>query len=762
MKKIKLLLVSLAVMSLFVACPDPDQPTPPPPPPPTPLSKVTFKPTDKYVKSGSYITLTSKEKGDIYYQLVPAGGEATLTKDNYTTAGTKFNKGVAITENATLYAIAVKDGATSDVVSAEYKIPVPTEDSDAVKLHDMILPAGSGKNGAKTVPAWSKAANALATDLPEVVTGFTTPESNYTKLSGATNRTTALMAAVDKANTDKSLDNLPIKNVIVVFTDGWGESGVVASREHYKIQGQENKGLFMDHLPYHAPVNHDSYVRPYGSGDEEKAVWKYDAANNDWNVKFYNETENPKNVYETTDSTAGGSALNTGYTTYYQGCAVDTHGTEVKSILELAREKGMLVGNVTNDYLTDATPATVGIHSPKRKDSNLINGRMFITSPDWIMGRGGFSGFMGSGDPFGTFAGHEYSASYDGMTKSMLEQWFTANKTKLQAWATAMLKEYDGKTAAANYDFKNWKADRNMQQYSTVKAALEALATDGTIRPYIPLGEDPANHYDYNPDAFNKKTGKYEVAPKIGYKIGYGNKPGYEVAFPNYAEMVASTLYALDKRGKAENRGFFAFIENTSSDGWGHAQRALDVLNETQITDEAIAIAAKYVLENPNTLMIVCADHETGGIKYKSGWETNAAGGNIYSTTSGHSGEPTPFFAFGASANVYFSDIPNFDMSQWTPDEKAAYAMGTIYPAPNTWGENGTGQEAQTTATPAAGPAYPKIIRNRQIGIRLGKALGYTNYGDLNGNGVLDPATEGDSIVDVEGAKIASNKVTLN
>jgi len=637
-------------------------------------------------------------------------------------------------------------------------------DSDLKKLHDMILPAGTGA----TVPAWTVADDGVK-DLPAFVTGFLEKgpapaelkegsegyelyNDKFIKYNGKTNRTPELKAAIRKANDENFFDDKEVKNVLMIFCDGWGESHLQASKKYYG-------DVIVDELPYHAAVNHNSY--PKQDSSDAEFGWTFDEPTRTWSPVGKSKATGLSDT-TCTDSTAGGSALNTGYTTYYQGCAVDTHGTEVKSILELAREKGMLVGNVTNDYLTDATPATVGIHSPKRKDSNLINGRMFITSPDWIMGRGGFSGFMGSGDPFGTFAGHEYSASYDGMTKSMLEQWFTANKTKLQAWATAMLKEYDGKTAAANYDFKNWKADRNMQQYSTVKAALEALATDGTIRPYIPLGEDPANHYDYNPDAFNKKTGKYEVAPKIGYKIGYGNKPGYEVAFPNYAEMVASTLYALDKRGKAENRGFFAFIENTSSDGWGHAQRALDVLNETQITDEAIAIAAKYVLENPNTLMIVCADHETGGIKYKSGWETNAAGGNIYSTTSGHSGEPTPFFAFGASANVYFSDIPNFDMSQWTPDEKAAYAMGTIYPAPNTWGENGTGQEAQTTATPAAGPAYPKIIRNRQIGIRLGKALGYTNYGDLNGNGVLDPATEGDSIVDVEGAKIASNKVTLN
>jgi len=751
-------LTAMLATSLFIACGDEGGDTPgkepKPEPQPTGLTKPTFSPTAGYVPVDQVVSLKSKEKGDIYYEIVKGAGKdvtATITPENCTTVGTKYSKVITIKETVTIFAYAVKDGEVSPVAKSQYKIPVVPADADVGKLHDMILPAGTGA----TIPAWGKN-NPVATDLDPVVTGFTTPESNYTVLNGKTNRTKKLHDAIDAANAAKAFDDLEVKNVIVVFTDGWGESGVVSSKEYYN-----NGVLTMDHLPYHAPVNHDSFIRPYANSTEEKYVWKYDVANNDWNIKYYDETVDHTTSVETTDSTAGGSAINTGFTTYYSACAVDTNGTEVASLLELARQKGMLVGNVTNDWLTDATPATVGIHSPKRKDSEIINGRMFIASPDWTMGNGGFTSFL-KATPFTNFSGHEYSAAFDGMSDSMLKQWYTANTKngKLQSWAAAMLKEYDGKTVdASKYDInKSWKTDRKLQQFGTFAAALTAIDADDGVRPLVSF--DKSHKFEYTPGSFSKVTGQYAVAPSLGYKLGYGNEKGSEETFPNFAEMVASTIYALDAKAQKQNRGFFAFIENTCSDGWGHAQRQYDVMNETQMTDEAVAIAAKYVLENPNTLMIVCADHETGGVDFSGeGWEKDYT--KIKSTTGGHSSRPTPLYAFGASANKVFGDIPAFSTAEWTATEKAAYAMGTIYNIDPTAWTDPNKQECAPNVQPAKGDKYPKILRNRQEGIRIAKAMGFDHFGDLNGNGLLD-ADESDSVVDVAGTKIGTKKITRN
>ena len=140
-------------------------------------------------------------------------------------------------------------------------------------------------------------------------------------------------------------------------------------------------------------------------------------------------------------------------------------------------------------------------------------------------------------------------------------------------------------------------------------------------------------------------------------------------------------------------------------------------MNEVQCFDEGVAIALKYVLENPDTLLVVTADHETGGLQYKKNWETNYK--KIVSRDNGHSSEPVPVIAFGAKADLFPKRV---DTKDWTPTDWAEYIRGE-----------------------RAGTDYS--YQNRQTGILIGKAMGFEKFGDLNGNGILDPDTESDSVI---------------
>lgn len=708
--------VSLALLTAFafMACSDDPESEPS-------VSAVKIIPDTKYVESGkTTITMKAEKGSEIYYEVVPGKGKATITGSNYTEY-TKYTSGITITENSTIYAVSVKNGNASAVVSHEYKVPrIPTS-SDINELHSMILPSGTGYE----IPAWTKAADAYATDIPKVVTGFTTKESYYTELNGETNRTQKLIDALDAANDSGYFDDREVKNVIVVFADGWGESHTLGSRQYYN-----NGVLVLDHLPYHAPVNHDAY----GNAKDGKDTWTYDADNNDWNIS--GSIVPAKTSFDTTDSTAGGTAINTGFTTYYSACDVDIKSTEVRNIFDLAREKGMLVGNVTNDWLTDATPATVAIHSPKRKDSVMINGRMYIASPDFTMGRGGFSDYVGKPDLFKKFKSHEYAAQDPGH----LEQWYKANTAnkRLQNWAKLLLKEYDNKEIDPDtYDIAaNWTDDRKLVVVGNLEDAF--TASNAGKRPLVSYGDNPKNSYDYEPKKFD--SGSYEIAPCIGYKLGYDTLNG-EKGLPNYAEMVAATLSILDSKAKAQNRGFFAFIENTCPDGWGHATRQYDCLNEVQMTDEGVAIAVKYVLENPDTLLVITADHETGKIEYDENWDTDYK--KIFSRGGGdHSSEPVPVYAFGAGAKKFWGDCVRPDMSTWTATDKAQFVMGKVYPKAKAWTNP---HEAEATDA-----KFPKILRNSTTGIRIGKAMGFDKFGDLDGDGILDPVEEADSVMSYE------------
>ena|GEM_PF-4317894 len=68
-------------------------------------------------------------------------------------------------------------------------------------------------------------------------------------------------------------------------------------------------------------------------------------------------------------------------------------------------------------------------------------------------------------------------------------------------------------------------------------------------------------------------------------------------------------------------------------------------MKEVQSTDETVAIVLKYVLEHPDTALIVTADHETGNTTLKSGWETDF--NRITAGSGNHSDQLVPVFAIG-------------------------------------------------------------------------------------------------------------------
>ncbi|MBO4280112.1 MAG: alkaline phosphatase, partial [Spirochaetales bacterium] len=123
---------------------------------------------------------------------------------------------------------------------------------------------------------------------------------------------------------------------------------------------------------------------------------------------------------------------------------------------------------------------------------------------------------------------------------------------------------------------------------------------------------------------------------------------------PNLQQMTAYALKWLDEQDKNNNdeKGFVVMIENTYTDHFGHGNQPLDgsantygIVKEVQSTDEAVAIALKYVLEHPDTALIVTADHETGNTTLKSGWETDFT--RIVADSGSHSAQNVPVFAIG-------------------------------------------------------------------------------------------------------------------
>jgi len=76
--------------------------------------------------------------------------------------------------------------------------------------------------------------------------------------------------------------------------------------------------------------------------------------------------------------------------------------------------------------------------------------------------------------------------------------------------------------------------------------------------------------------------------------------------------------------------------------------------------DRAIGEALAYQARNPETLVVVVADHETGGLAIEE------HDGELVAkyTTSGHTGQMIPLFAKGPGADAFAGLIANYRVGE--------------------------------------------------------------------------------------------------
>lgn len=81
-------------------------------------------------------------------------------------------------------------------------------------------------------------------------------------------------------------------------------------------------------------------------------------------------------------------------------------------------------------------------------------------------------------------------------------------------------------------------------------------------------------------------------------------------AEPSTAEMTAAALRAL---AQDSPKGFVLLVENENTDTASHANDAPSLMRALWAFDDAVKVALEFQRRNPDTLVIVTGDHETGG-----------------------------------------------------------------------------------------------------------------------------------------------------
>lgn len=112
-----------------------------------------------------------------------------------------------------------------------------------------------------------------------------------------------------------------------------------------------------------------------------------------------------------------------------------------------------------------------------------------------------------------------------------------------------------------------------------------------------------------------------------------------------------ATKLALQKLSKNDT-GFFLMVEGSQIDWGGHNNEAAYLISELLDFDETLGVALDFAKQNGETLVIVTADHETGGFTLSS---DDGDYNKIKPTfsTGGHSGTMVPVFAEGPGASLF-------------------------------------------------------------------------------------------------------------
>ncbi len=127
--------------------------------------------------------------------------------------------------------------------------------------------------------------------------------------------------------------------------------------------------------------------------------------------------------------------------------------------------------------------------------------------------------------------------------------------------------------------------------------------------------------------------------------------------------LEAMTWKAIETLSKDKD-GFFLMVEGSQIDWGGHENNAEYIITETLDFDQAVGAALEFARLDGRTLVIVTADHETGGLTIPAG-DTNEGTITVKFSTTGHSAVMVPVFSFGPGAdnfsgineNTFFFDL---------------------------------------------------------------------------------------------------------
>lgn len=292
----------------------------------------------------------------------------------------------------------------------------------------------------------------------------------------------------------KKQDNAKIKNVIFMIGDGMGTSYTSAYR-------------YLKDDPS-TPVVEQTAFDPYLVG--QQMTYPEDPQQN------------------ITDSASAATAMSAGIKTYNAAIGVDNDKSEVKTVLEAAKENGKATGLVATSEITHATPASFGAHDENRKNMNAIADDYY---DELVNGGHKIDVLLGGGESNFVRADRDLTAEF----------------------------QKDGYSYVTS---KEAMLDNDNQK-------VLGLFAEGGLPKMIDRNEET----------------------------------------PSLEDMTSSAIDRLKK----DKEGFFLMVEGSQIDWAGHDNDIVSAMSEMEDFEKSIEAAIEFAKKDKHTLVVVTADHSTGG-----------------------------------------------------------------------------------------------------------------------------------------------------
>lgn len=257
-----------------------------------------------------------------------------------------------------------------------------------------------------------------------------------------------------------------------------------------------------------------------------------------------------------TDSAAAATAMACGFKTRNGILGLGPNGEKCDSVLSLADRLGKSTGLVSNTRLSHATPAAFVAADASRNNENEIAEKILSTGIVDVLLNGGARHLTPQNTKFSQIPGCE----------------------RTDPRADGVSKRFDDKNIFETARQSGYRFVCTAEQLAGISLAKGEKLLGIFANTQFPMIQERAT----------------------------------SLTVPSLSNMTAKSLEVLSKN---EN-GFFLMVEGGLIDFAGHANDAGTLLLETLDFDHAIGVALDYVKNHEDTLLIVTADHESGGFSY--------------------------------------------------------------------------------------------------------------------------------------------------